>query len=101
MASAPTGPFLLNVNIPNHARVDEAPIVVARLGKRHPSEPVHQMDSPRGGTIYWIGAAGAARDAGPGTDFHAVAEGSVAITPLQIDLTHVDRLDEVRRWIGA
>lgn len=101
MASDPVGPFLLNVNIPSHERVDTAPIVVARLGKRHPSEPVHRMESPRGGTIYWIGAAGAARDAGPGTDFHAVANGSVAITPLQIDLTHGDQLDDVRRWIGA
>ncbi len=101
MASDPVGPFLLNVNIPSHEHVDTAPIVVARLGKRHPSEPVHRMESPRGGTIYWIGAAGAARDAGPGTDFHAVANGSVAITPLQIDLTHGDQLDDVRRWIGA
>lgn len=101
MATAPAGPFLLNVNIPNDAHVDEAPIVVARLGKRHPSEPVHRMESPRGGTIYWIGPAGAARDAGPGTDFHAVATGSVAVTPLQVDLTHADRLDEVRGWIRA
>ena len=101
MAAKPVGPFLLNVNIPNHERVDTAPIVVTRLGKRHPSEPVHRMESPRGGTIYWIGAAGAARDAGPGTDFHAVANGDVAVTPLQIDLTHGDRLDEVRGWIGA
>jgi 5'-nucleotidase len=101
MSSAPSGPFLLNVNIPSHADVESAPVVVTRLGKRHPSEPVHVMESPRGGTIYWIGAAGAARDAGPGTDFHAVASGQVAVTPLQIDLTHVDRLDEVRAWIAA
>lgn len=101
MAAAPTGPLLLNVNIPNQEHVDEAPIVVTRLGKRHPSEPVHRMESPRGGTIYWIGPAGAARDAGPGTDFHAVASGSVAVTPLQVDLTHVDQLDVVRAWIGA
>jgi 5'-nucleotidase len=101
MAANPVAPFLLNVNIPNRPDVDEAPIVVARLGKRHPSEPVHAMANPRGGTIYWIGAAGAARDAGPGTDFHAVATGCVAITPLQIDLTHGDRLDEVRGWMGA
>ena len=100
MSSNPVVPFLLNVNIPNLEKVDEAPIVVARLGKRHPSEPVHAMQNPRGGTIYWIGAAGAARDAGPGTDFHAVANGCVAVTPLQIDLTHGDRLDEVRGWMG-
>lgn len=101
MSANPVGPFLLNVNIPNLADADRAPIVVARLGKRHPSEPVHVMENPRGGTIYWIGAAGAARDAGPGTDFHAVANGCVAITPLQIDLTHGDRLDEVRGWMDV
>jgi 5'-nucleotidase len=101
MSAKPVGPFLLNVNIPNLRDADSAPIVVTRLGKRHPSEPVHVMESPRGGTIYWIGAAGAARDAGPGTDFHAVANGQVAVTPLQIDLTHVDRLDEVRGWIAS
>ncbi len=100
MAAEPAGPLLLNVNIPNHERSDEAPVVVARLGKRHPSEPVHRMQSPRGEVIYWIGAAGAALDAGPGTDFHALAHGRVAVTPLQIDLTHGDRLDEVRRWMG-
>ena len=101
MARAPKGPLLLNVNIPNHADVDRAPRVVTRLGKRHPSEPVHVMESPRGGTIYWIGAAGAALDAGPGTDFHAVASGSVAITPLQIDLTQVDRLADVEGWLAS
>ncbi len=101
MDARPTAPFLLNVNIPNLEHVDQAPVVVTRLGKRHPSEPVHTMQSPRGGTIYWIGAAGAARDAGPGTDFHAVASGQVSITPLQIDLTRVDQLDELQRWLGA
>lgn len=101
MSRAPARPFLLNVNIPGAAHVDEAPVVVTRLGKRHPSEPVHRMESPRGGTIYWIGPAGAARDAGPGTDFHAVGQGSVAVTPLQIDLTHDAQLDDVRRWIGG
>jgi len=101
MAAAPTGPFLLNVNIPNHARADEAPVVVSRLGKRHPSEPVHRMQSPRGETIYWIGAAGAALDAGPGTDFHAIASGYVAVTPLQVDLTQTRQLDDVRRWLGS
>jgi 5'-nucleotidase len=101
MAARPDAPFLLNVNIPNLPDVDHAPIVVARLGKRHPSEPVHRMESPRGGTIYWIGAAGAALDAGPGTDFHAVANGSVAVTPLQVDITQTKQLDDARRWLGA
>lgn len=101
MNASPVEPFLLNVNIPNREDSDRAPIVVARLGKRHPSEPVHRMQSPRGGTIYWIGAAGAALDAGPGTDFHAVANGCVAVTPLHVDLTQTRQLDEARRWLGT
>jgi len=100
MAAKPDAPFLLNVNIPNRPDVDRAGIVVARLGKRHPSEPVHRMESPRGGTIYWIGAAGPALDAGPGTDFHAVANGCVAVTPLQVDITQTKQLDDARRWLG-
>ena len=56
--------------------------------------------SPRGDTVYWIGPAGAAADAGEGTDFHAVAQDRVSITPLQIDLTHNAQLGRVREWLG-
>ena len=79
--------WLLNVNIPNRADARTLPRVVTRLGRRHASEPVIQQTSPRGEAIYWIGAAGDAREAGAGTDFHAVASGQVSITPLQVDLT--------------
>ena len=54
--------------------------------------------NPRGDTIYWIGPAGSAKEAGPGTDFHAVAEGWVSITPLDIDLTGTRQLETVRGW---
>ncbi|MDH4061195.1 MAG: 5'/3'-nucleotidase SurE [Aquincola sp.] len=81
------GPFLLNVNIPNRADALALPRVVTRLGRRHASEPVIRQQSPRGETIYWIGPAGDAREAGEGTDFHATASGRVSITPLQVDLT--------------
>jgi 5'-nucleotidase len=67
------------------------------LGRRHASEPVIQQTSPRGEALYWIGPAGDAREAGPGTDFHATANGAVSITPLQIDLTDHERLGE---WSG-
>ena len=80
-------PFLLNVNIPNRADAPALPRVVTRLGRRHASEPVVRQQSPRGETIYWIGPAGDAREAGQGTDFHATANGQVSITPLQVDLT--------------
>ena len=101
MAHPHAAPFLLNVNIPNLPADADPKVVVTRLGKRHPSEPVHTMTSPRGGTVYWIGPAGAARDAGPGTDFHAVANGCVSVTPLQIDLTHNGQLADVVRWVAA
>jgi 5'-nucleotidase len=80
-------PWLLNVNIPNRANALALPRRITRLGRRHASEPVVKQTSPRGETIYWIGPAGDAREAGKGTDFHATANGCVSITPLQVDLT--------------
>ncbi len=91
------GPWLLNVNIPNRPDAVSLPRVVTRLGRRHASEPVIAQTSPRGDTIYWIGPAGDAREAGEGTDFHAVASGKVSITPLQVDLTDHASLDT---WTG-
>ena len=86
-AAARAAPWLLNVNIPNRADADALPWATTRLGRRHASEPVISQVSPRGDTVYWIGPAGDAREAGEGTDFHAVASGQVSITPLQVDLT--------------
>jgi 5'-nucleotidase len=63
-------------------------IRVTRLGKRHKAEGVVKQVNPRGETVYWVGAAGLAQDAGEGTDFHAVENGFASLTPLQIDLTH-------------
>ena len=82
-----SAPVLRNVNIPNRADADSLPRRITRLGRRHASEPVICQTSPRGDTIYWIGPAGDAREAGAGTDFHACASGQVSITPLQVDLT--------------
>jgi 5'-nucleotidase len=93
-------PFLLNVNIPNCADALQRPRVVTRLGRRHASEPVIRQQSPRGDTIYWIGPAGDAREAGEGTDFHATAAGCVSITPLQVDLTDHARLGPWRQALA-
>ena len=76
-------------------------IEVTRLGKRHKAEPVVKSISPRGETMYWVGAAGAAQDAGEGTDFHAISQQRVSVTPLQIDLTHYAQLDKVRAWMSS
>jgi 5'-nucleotidase len=93
--------WLLNVNIPNRADADGLPRRITRLGRRHASEPVICQTSPRGDTIYWIGPAGDAREAGSGTDFHATANGAVSVTPLQVDLTDHARLPDWSSWFGA
>ena len=85
-------PWLLNVNIPNMPYEALRPIKLCRLGRRHAAERVIVQESPRGETMYWIGGAGAAKDAAEGTDFHAISQGHVAMTPLQVDLTDHDRL---------
>ncbi|MDY7578600.1 5'/3'-nucleotidase SurE [Herbaspirillum sp. RTI4] len=90
-------PFLLNVNIPNLPYAELKPALATRLGKRHMSEPVFKLCDPYGKDLYWIGPAGGAKDAGEGTDFHAVAQGHVSITPLQIDLTHNLQLNALKR----
>ena len=93
-------PWLLNVNIPNRVDADLLPRVVTHLGRRHASEPLIRQLSPRGDTMYWIGPAGDAREAGPGTDFHATANGQVSITPLQVDLTEHSALPVWADWLG-
>ncbi|WP_429496924.1 5'/3'-nucleotidase SurE [Robbsia andropogonis] len=91
---------LLNVNIPNVPSSALRGWRVTRLGKRHPSQPVIRQTNPRGDPIYWIGPSGAERDAGDGTDFAAVRDGYVSMTPLQLDLTDTRRLPALQEWIG-
>jgi len=93
-------PVLLNVNIPDIPYEELKGIEVTRLGRRHKAEPVVKMVSPRNETMYWIGAAGAAADAGPGTDFNAVERGFVSVTPLQVDLTQAAQLPAIRQWLA-
>jgi len=88
-------PFLLNVNIPNLPYEQIGSTKLCRLGRRHAAEKVIQQKNPRGETMYWIGAAGAVKDDADGTDFHATAQGHVALTPLKVDLTDHDNL---RYW---
>jgi 5'-nucleotidase len=85
-------PYLLNVNIPALPYEQLGPLTPTRLGRRHQAEPVIRAQDPRGREIFWIGPPGACKDAGEGTDFHAVASGRVSVTPLQIDLTHKTQL---------
>ena len=93
-------PYLLNVNIPNLPYEQLTRIRATRLGRRHQAEPVIRALDPRGREIFWIGAPGATKDAGEGTDFHATTQGEVSVTPLQIDLTHTLQLDLLRQGLA-
>ncbi len=94
-----THPWLLNVNVPDIPYEQLLGMEVTRLGKRHKAEPVVKSLNPHGDTVYWVGAAGQAQDAGEGTDFYALSHRRVSVTPLQIDLTQYSQLDAVRGWL--
>lgn len=92
--------FLLNVNIPNLPYEAIKQSQATRLGKRHHSEDVIRMHDPFGQEMYWIGPAGSAKDGGEGTDFHAVENGHVSVTPLQIDLTNRAQIDHLKKSLA-
>ena len=93
------GAVLLNVNVPDISYDELQGIEVTRLGRRHKAEPVVKSQTPRGETVYWVGAAGPAQDIGEGTDFLAIQRNRVSVTPLQIDLTRYGQLDAVKQWL--
>jgi len=99
-ARMPAGAWLLNVNVPDVPLAALKGVEITRLGRRHKAEDVIRSQNPRGETVYWVGSAGAAADAGEGTDFHAVGTDHVSVTPLQIDLTHRERMPEVAGWFA-
>lgn len=90
---------ILNVNVPNLPYEQLQGFEVTRLGTRHRAEQTIEEIDPRGRKCYWIGLAGSEQDAGPGTDFHAVNNGKVSITPLQIDFTNYKAFDQVASWL--
>ncbi len=90
---------LLNVNVPDIPIDEVRGYQSTRLGQRHKAEPVIKSEDPRGRNIYWVGPAGPEQDAGPGTDFFAVREGYVSVTPLQLDLTRYESIDTLANWL--
>jgi len=90
---------ILNINVPDLPHEALQGVLATRLGHRHKAEPVIKQTDPRGRPIYWVGQAGAEQDAGPGTDFHAVRNGFVSVTPLQVDLTRHQAVAELRSWL--
>lgn len=92
---------ILNVNVPDVPWRDIKGFRATRLGYRHKAEPVVCDKDPRGRPIYWVGAAGPEADAGEGTDFHAVRNGYVSITPIQVDLTRHAAVSSVTEWLAS
>jgi 5'-nucleotidase len=90
---------ILNVNVPDRPWERIAGMRATRLGFRHRSEPVVKALDPKNRPVYWIGPAGGGQDAGPGTDFHAIAEGCVSITPIKVDLTDHSALGALDSWL--
>ena len=91
--------MILNVNIPDLPLAEIKGFKTTRLGNRHKAEPAVKAYDPRGKPIYWVGAAGPEQDAGPCTDFHAINEGYVSVSPIHVDLTRYHSLDSLHAWI--
>ena len=102
MVQAPLSPStILNINVPDLPRDQISGWQATRLGGRDRACPAIRARDPVGKEIYWIGAAGVEQDAGPGTDFFAIAQGYVSITPLTADMTDRTRLAELDEWLGG
>ena len=91
---------ILNINVPDIPWEDVHGFEVTRLGHRHRAEPVVKMDDPRGRPMYWIGPAGEGQDAGAGTDFDAIRRGYISVTPIHVDLTRYQALEQVSGWVA-
>lgn len=92
---------ILNVNVPDLPAEQIRGLVATRLGHRHKAEPVTQLRDPRGRILYWIGPAGPEQDAGAGTDFFALRNGCVSVTPIQVDLTRHAAVEALGRWLDG
>ncbi len=90
---------ILNVNVPDLPWEALQGFEVTRLGNRHRAEAMIRDTDPRGRPIFWIGPAGEEQDAGAGTDFHAIRQQRVSVTPLQVDLTRHAGIDDLRHWL--
>jgi len=91
---------ILNVNIPDVPLAEIRGRKVTRLGTRHRAERVTMRTDPTGKSMYWIGPAGPEADAGPGTDFYAIRNNCVSITPLQLDMTDYQSFNQLASWLG-
>ena len=89
----------LNINVPDVRYEELRGFKATRLGYRHRAEPMVESRDPKGRLLYWVGPAGSGQDAGPGTDFHAVENGYVSVTPMHFDLTQRATLEHLGTWL--
>lgn len=92
---------ILNINVPDIPLTSIQGLTCTRLGHRHKAEPVIRASDPHGQAIYWVGPPGAEADAGPGTDFHAIRQNEVSVTPMHVDLTRFTAMDQVAAWLES
>ena len=88
----------MNVNVPDRPLEDLNGYKITRLGYRARSHPVIRLNASDDYRQYRIGTIGSAADSGPGTDFSAVNEGYVSITPLRIDSTDHSQCEHLTDW---
>jgi 5'-nucleotidase len=89
---------LLNINIPPVRPADIKGVKLTRLGRRVYSNSIRPMQDPWGRPIYWIGGGEVTWAGDDRSDFQAIRDGYVSVTPLHLDLTHHARFDEAEVW---
>ena len=92
---------ILNVNVPDVPLDAIQALTVTRLGSRHHTEAMVKTKDPRGQDIYWFGPLGQCRDDAEDTDFHAIANLNVSITPIMVDLTAYNQLSLLKQWVSG
>ena len=90
---------ILNINVPDLPLTQIKGIKVTRQGRRHRAESMIKAQDPYGRPVFWYGRAGAEQDSGPGTDFHAIANGYCSVTPLSVDMTAYESMEDLTQWI--
>jgi len=90
---------ILNINVPDLAWEEIKGIKATRLGCREKAEPIIQQADPYGTPVYWVGRAGEPVANQEGTDFDAIHNGYISVTPIQIDMTRHAGVGPLQSWL--
>ena len=90
---------ILNINVPSIPVQQLKGLQITRLGRRHKAETMTKARDPWGRDIYWYGSLGPELDAGPGTDFYAIANGYASITPIHVDMSAYKSMEQLSQWL--